>query len=452
MFAVEIDFNDGVSQPEMILVRRPQALIGASEMAHVVIDDMSNLDYQLKLVRDFGERFEVIAIKGSPSTEIPQGIEGVHEGCSTLNLGRVQLVVTPLSSDLLVKDGEPPDRAGIRLLRRACLEPAPHFPAALVAGDNPIVVSFAPDQSVMIGRSKECIVRLESADISSRHAKLGYEDGEFWVEDLGSTNGTFVNGQQVSGRTSVMAGVPIVLGGELTLFGVTSEDQILGVVQSQPTELPPSVTARERYPIVLSVSSIPRPARLVLPVGTTVRIGRDPQSEIWLGAPHVSRTHCTMALNDLGEIVVTDCSTNGTGHDTGVLKRGEILSVFKSAKVFDFGGGITLAVCFNEDHEKAFVASAGSLSTFAGGTPIGDTSSTKRAVGESPFLGSSVGELYSPDLREREMYQPELTALERVGMFYLGLPTAGKVMLFLCLVALLAVFGIVILLALGLLR
>ena len=50
MFALEISFKDGVSQPETILMRRPQALVGASDYAHVVIEDMKTLDYQLRLV------------------------------------------------------------------------------------------------------------------------------------------------------------------------------------------------------------------------------------------------------------------------------------------------------------------------------------------------------------------------------------------------------------------
>ena len=56
MFAIEISFQDGVSDTETILVRRPQALVGSSDYAHVVIDDMRSLDFQLRLVRDLGRK------------------------------------------------------------------------------------------------------------------------------------------------------------------------------------------------------------------------------------------------------------------------------------------------------------------------------------------------------------------------------------------------------------
>ena len=53
MFSLEIGFQDGESQSEMLLVRRPQAVIGAADSAHVMIEDMKVLDYQIKIIKDF---------------------------------------------------------------------------------------------------------------------------------------------------------------------------------------------------------------------------------------------------------------------------------------------------------------------------------------------------------------------------------------------------------------
>ena len=38
MFALEIEFNDGVSSPEALLLRRPIVRVGSGDQAHVVID------------------------------------------------------------------------------------------------------------------------------------------------------------------------------------------------------------------------------------------------------------------------------------------------------------------------------------------------------------------------------------------------------------------------------
>jgi DNA-binding winged helix-turn-helix (wHTH) protein len=51
--------------------------------------------------------------------------------------------------------------------------------------------------SNVVGRDRECAVRLQSATLSRRHARIIVTGGESTVEDLGSKNGTLVNGQHV---------------------------------------------------------------------------------------------------------------------------------------------------------------------------------------------------------------------------------------------------------------
>jgi hypothetical protein len=60
---------------------------------------------------------------------------------------------------------------------------------------------FAIDQpTALIGRQPDAAVYLESLAVSRQHAQIVRENGECFVEDLGSSNGTFVNGQQLKGR------------------------------------------------------------------------------------------------------------------------------------------------------------------------------------------------------------------------------------------------------------
>lgn len=63
-------------------------------------------------------------------------------------------------------------------------------------------IEFAVDgPEVVLGRSPECHVRLDAGVellVSGRHARLVERDGWWWVEDLQSTNGTFVNGERVN--------------------------------------------------------------------------------------------------------------------------------------------------------------------------------------------------------------------------------------------------------------
>jgi len=59
----------------------------------------------------------------------------------------------------------------------------------------PITLPF--DGSVIIGRSREADLRLADPDTSRRHSKIVCESGRYTVQDLVSTNGTWVNGERV---------------------------------------------------------------------------------------------------------------------------------------------------------------------------------------------------------------------------------------------------------------
>jgi len=71
-------------------------------------------------------------------------------------------------------------------------------------------------QSVLVGRGRECGVRLASADVSREHVNVYFQEGTWWLRDRGSRNGTTVDGQQVGGAGPVRLrmGSQIVLGGE----------------------------------------------------------------------------------------------------------------------------------------------------------------------------------------------------------------------------------------------
>ena len=73
---------------------------------------------------------------------------------------------------------------------------------------------------VVVGRSRECDVRVEDGNVSRRHFELVQEDPAEWVVvDLGSTNGTEVNGRRVSGRQRLDDGDRITIGSTELVFG-----------------------------------------------------------------------------------------------------------------------------------------------------------------------------------------------------------------------------------------
>ena len=100
--------------------------------------------------------------------------------------------------------------------------------AADVAGDR-----------FLVGRGSDCELTLADSEASRRHALLRPQaDGSVLLEDLGSTNGTYVNGQRITG--------PVTLrGGERVRIGDTELNFRNGAVapQTQPSPPPPAAPA-----------------------------------------------------------------------------------------------------------------------------------------------------------------------------------------------------------------
>ena len=71
---------------------------------------------------------------------------------------------------------------------------------------------------ILIGRHPDCGVQLESSAVSRRHARVFIKDGRYLIEDLGSGNGTSVNGQKIASATPLEAQDRIKLGPVLMRF------------------------------------------------------------------------------------------------------------------------------------------------------------------------------------------------------------------------------------------
>ena len=68
------------------------------------------------------------------------------------------------------------------------------------------------DQQITMGRANDATLVLNDDYASSRHARIFPQDGQWLVEDLGSTNGTYLDRQKVTRPTPVPVGVPVRIG------------------------------------------------------------------------------------------------------------------------------------------------------------------------------------------------------------------------------------------------
>lgn len=86
-----------------------------------------------------------------------------------------------------------------------------HLDVDLSEGDN------------VLGRTRSAAVWVDSGSVSRRHARIRVAGREARIEDLGSKNGTFVNGERVSGSVALRDGDEIRLGSVTIVFRVYEE-------------------------------------------------------------------------------------------------------------------------------------------------------------------------------------------------------------------------------------
>jgi hypothetical protein len=68
------------------------------------------------------------------------------------------------------------------------------------------------DQPILLGRGTDAAIRLDDDYVSTRHARFATNGEQWFVEDMGSTNGTYVGSQRVSTPVPVGLGIQVRLG------------------------------------------------------------------------------------------------------------------------------------------------------------------------------------------------------------------------------------------------
>ena len=92
-----------------------------------------------------------------------------------------------------VSPGEEPGNAGLVLLEAANASVAPG-------------TIFRLDADSIIGREAGVTVAIDDPRVSARHAELSFRHDQWWLRDLGSSNGTTLNGQSVHSVVAVRSG------------------------------------------------------------------------------------------------------------------------------------------------------------------------------------------------------------------------------------------------------
>ncbi len=84
----------------------------------------------------------------------------------------------------------------------------------LLTGDK----LFVLEDFNMIGRSEEASIRIDDAGISRQHASIRREGGHYWLVDLGSANGCYVNDMALTSAQALRSGDKLQIGGAVFIF------------------------------------------------------------------------------------------------------------------------------------------------------------------------------------------------------------------------------------------
>lgn len=116
---------------------------------------------------------------------------------------------------------------------------ASQFQLIMRTGPTPGAAFTLEGDQMSIGRDSTNEIVINDAEISRRHARLTFQGGKYVLEDLGSTNGTFVNGQRLAGPRVLKAGEVVSFGEQIVLvFEASTFDPAATVASPRASAVP----------------------------------------------------------------------------------------------------------------------------------------------------------------------------------------------------------------------
>ncbi len=142
------------------------------------------------------------------------------------------------------------------------------FQFVMRSGPTPGETFPLEGDQLIIGRDPSNTIAINDAEISRKHSRLTFQGGKHVIEDLGSTNGTFVNGQRLAGPVVLKPGDVVSLGEQIVLmYDALNMDP--GATIASPRAVarmvPPPV---QQQPVAQPVQT-PSPAYSSAPAGKT---------------------------------------------------------------------------------------------------------------------------------------------------------------------------------------
>ncbi len=173
--------------------------------------------------------------------------------------------------------------------------------------NNTLLSKFAFTQGqlseIVVGRDLKAQIRIEKSEISGLHLQIIFDGtGQLSIVDLGSTNGTFINGFRIEAgiQTPVFVSDIVTLAQPNGVKLVFNPDEYLSNSHPQPISFQQNIGSKVSLNELFKSKS-------------TVTIGRSPDNDLVLSHPSISRSHAKIERKGEHKFLITDMgSMNGT--------------------------------------------------------------------------------------------------------------------------------------------
>lgn len=173
--------------------------------------------------------------------------------------------------------------------------------------NNVLLFKFAFAQGhiseIVVGRDAKSHIRIEKSEISGLHLKIIFDDkGQLFIVDLGSTNGTFINGSRIEAGIQT----PVSTSDMVTLAHPNGVKLVFNPDDYQSNNDPQPIPFQHNFDSNVSLDKLFKSK-------STITIGRSPDNDLVLSHPSISRSHAKIERKGDHKFLITDLgSMNGT--------------------------------------------------------------------------------------------------------------------------------------------
>ncbi len=218
--------------------------------------------------------------------------------------------------------------------------------------------SISAGQQLSIGRGQDCDITIDNKAISRRHVSLAFQNGIYFVSDLGSTNGTLVNGRKITVDEPVSEEDRIEFG-KFTLSPAVREDDEQGTgtsaaagdldmndetifVRPQAASKPrKAFQPKSRGPRLTVIQGSGQPDKLALQGKSSIKIGKAEDCDLIVKGWFIAPAQCYIIKQDKGYCLIPQKSWAATlvnGIKTSrerPLRSGDIIKIRQNIIRFD---------------------------------------------------------------------------------------------------------------------